>query len=76
MMNKLQGGPNLINIEMRLSAMETRFEEDLEIRLQNKTDEIVERVDGFEGAQVRQFSSWFQPFKINCKKITEIKRTL
>ena len=32
MMTKLQGGPNLINIEMRLSTMEDRFEEDLEVK--------------------------------------------
>ena len=51
MMNKLQGGPNLINIEMRLSKIEDRFDKDLEIRLQNQTDVIAAKLETFEGSR-------------------------
>ena len=51
MMNKLQGGPNLINIEMRLSKIEDRFDKDLEVRLQNQTDVIAAKLETFEGSR-------------------------
>jgi chromosome segregation ATPase len=51
MMNKLQGGPNLINIEMRLSKIEDRFDKDLEVRLQNQTDVIAAKLEIFEGSR-------------------------
>jgi len=48
----LQGGPNLINIEMRLSTLEDRFDDDLEVIIQNKTEVIVSKLTVLENANI------------------------
>jgi len=52
MMNKLQGGPNLINIEMRLSSLEDRFDDDLEVKIKNQTDSIASKLVVIENANI------------------------
>ena len=47
-----KGGPNLINIEMRLSTLEDRFDDDLEVIIQNKTEVIVSKLTVLENANI------------------------
>ena len=65
----MTGGPNLINIEMRISSLEERFQDDLEVKMQNQTSSIASKLTVIENANIELTGTI-----VNMQNVTEQMR--